>query len=63
MDDKDLIASATAVRENAYAPFSEFRVGAAVETEDGEVSAQVESAVGHNATLRQLPSDHMGIWR
>ncbi|HQX55560.1 MAG TPA: cytidine deaminase [Pyrinomonadaceae bacterium] len=46
MDDKDLIASATAVRENAYAPFSEFRVGAAVETEDGEVidGCNVESA-------------------
>lgn len=44
--DKELIAAATAVRENAYAPFSEFKVGAALETDDGEiiVGSNVESA-------------------
>ena len=36
-NDKELIAAATAVRENAYAPFSNFRVGAALETDDGEI--------------------------
>ena len=44
--DKELIEAATAVRENAYAPFSEFRVGAALETDDEEiiVGSNVESA-------------------
>lgn len=44
--DQELIDAATAVRENAYAPFSDFRVGAALETDDGEVitGCNVESA-------------------
>ncbi len=44
--EKELITAAMAVRENAYAPFSEFKVGAALETEDGEiiVGSNVESA-------------------
>ena len=44
--DKELIDAATAVRENAYAPFSEFKVGSAIETDDGEivVGCNVESA-------------------
>ena len=44
--DQELIDAATAVRENAYAPFSEFRVGAALETDDGEVivGCNIESA-------------------
>lgn len=32
-----LIAAARAVRENAHAPFSKFKVGAAVEAEDGRI--------------------------
>ena len=44
--DTELVAAATAVRENAYAPFSEFKVGAALETDDGQiiVGSNVESA-------------------
>ena len=44
--DKELVAAATAVRANAYAPFSKFKVGAALETDDGQiiVGSNVESA-------------------
>ncbi len=44
--DKQLVEAATAVRENAYAPFSKFRVGSALETDDGQiiVGSNVESA-------------------
>ena len=33
----DLIAAATAVRDNAHAPYSRFKVGAAIRTADGQV--------------------------
>lgn len=41
-----LIEEAKKVRENAYAPFSRFKVGSALETEDGSivVGCNVESA-------------------
>ena len=44
--DKALVEAARQVRENAYAPFSEFKVGAALETDDGEIirGSNVESA-------------------
>src|SRR3954470_6673253 len=44
--EKELVSAAAAVRENAYAPFSEFKVGSALETDDGEiiVGSNVESA-------------------
>ena len=44
--DKELIDAAAAVRENAFAPHSGFRVGSALETEDGELltGCNVESA-------------------
>ena len=44
--EKELVEAATAVRENAYAPFSEFKVGSALETDDGQiiVGSNVESA-------------------
>lgn len=48
MEDKDkqLVEAARRVRENAYAPFSEFMVGAALETDDGDIvtGSNVESA-------------------
>ncbi len=36
-DTADLIAAATSVRENAHAPYSKFKVGAAIRTADGSV--------------------------
>lgn len=42
----ELIAAATAVRENAYAPYSNYKVGAALLTEDGRLftGVNVENA-------------------
>ena len=37
MEDKELIAMAKKYRENAYAPYSKFKVGAAVLTKKGNV--------------------------
>ena len=44
--DKELVEAARAVRENAYAPFSEFKVGAALLSDDGQIitGSNVESA-------------------
>ena len=46
MDMRELIEKAKRVRENAYAPYSNFKVGAAILTEDGEVytGVNVENA-------------------
>ena len=37
MTDKELVLKAVKVMDNAYAPYSEFKVGAAIFTEEGKV--------------------------
>ena len=46
MNQKELIRIAKKMREKAYAPFSKYKVGASVETEDGTIigGCNVESA-------------------
>jgi cytidine deaminase len=42
----ELVTAARKIRDNAHAPFSDFKVGAAIETDDGEIvtGCNIESA-------------------
>lgn len=59
--EKDLIEAAASVRENAFAPFSNFRVGSALETDDGQIitGCNVESAT-YGLTVC---AERIAIWK
>jgi cytidine deaminase len=45
-DDTKLLEAAKDVRTRAYAPYSDFKVGAAVETENGDIYTGLQCRVG-----------------
>ena len=61
MEKQELIDAAIAVRENANAPFSDFRVGSAIDMENGEVidGCNVESA-SYGLTVC---AERVAIWK
>jgi cytidine deaminase len=61
ISDDNLIEAATVVRENAYAPFSKFKVGSALLTDDGSivVGCNVESA-SYGLTVC---AERVAIWK
>ncbi|SHI64407.1 cytidine deaminase [Wenxinia saemankumensis] len=55
MSDTDLLAAARAIRERAYAPYSNFKVGAAIRTPSGAVftGVNVENAAYPEGTCAE----------